>query len=380
MITFTSNRVIGRAPITSLLLSAVLLVLSACGTAVAPTPTPRSDYKIGLVLNEGGTIRDGGFNESAYNGVLLVGKDFGVDVAYKETISGKDYAAAIDTFVADGRNIIVTVGFQMIEATVQSAQKYPNAKFIGVDFTLDPLPPNFTGLLFREDEGGFLAGALAGLMTKSNTVAVIGGQQIPPVERFVKGFINGVTYTNRDAKPLFKYSTSFNNAEEGRLSAQEFITQGADVIFGAGGFTGSSAIAFAASQKVYVIGVDQDEFGTTFALGRDAEYILTSAVKRVDTAVFNSVREILDGKFTASSKVLGAAQCGVTFAPYHKAEAAVAQPTRDKLEAIWRALAGGTLNTGASDAGDTPPASLNPGDNPTVDANAPKYADCFRAS
>lgn len=356
----------------------LLIVLSACGAATAPTPTPRSDYKIGLLLNEGGTIRDGGFNESAYQGVERLRKQFGLTTTYRETISNRDYIPAIDKMVADGYNIIVAVGFQTIDAVVESTKTHPNVKFIGVDYTLDPVPANFVGLAFREDEGGFLAGSLAGMMTKSKVVAVIAGQQIPPVERFVNGFINGVRYTNQDAKALFKYAGSFNNAEEGRQIATEFITQSADVIFGAGGFTGSSGIVYAASQKVYVIGVDQDEFRTTFGLGQDAEFILTSAVKRVDTAVFNTVKDILDGKFTSGGRLLGAAQCGVTFAPYHKAEATVPQNVKTRLESIWRALAGDTLKTGADVEKSAPPASLNADEQPTVSENAPKITDCFQ--
>jgi basic membrane protein A len=176
---------------------------------------------------------------------------------------------------------------------------------------------------------------------------------------------------------LSTYTSSFIAAEEGRQKAQEFIDQKADVIFGAGGFTGSSGIAFAASKKVYVIGVDQDEFRTTFKTGSDANFILSSAVKRVDTGVYTSVKSVLDKNFKGGDLVLGAAQCGVSYAPYHNTDSAVSADVKSKLETIWRALAGGTLLTGVKD-GTTAPEPLKAGEMPKVADTAPKFADCTR--
>lgn len=363
----------------ALLLFAFVLVCVGCTPAgPAPTPTLRSDYKLGIVLNEGGSIRDGTFNEFAYNGASLAARDFGLDFAYIETVEGKDYTPAIEKMIAEGRNIIVTVGFQMAGATLEAAAKHPTVYFMGVDQAYENAPANAAGINFQEDEGGFLAGALAGMMTKSNVVGVVGGMEIPPVQRYVNGFINGAKYVNPNVEVKSVFTSAFDNPREGSDEAEKMIAEKADVIFGAGGLTGSGGIAYAAQNKVYVIGVDQDEFRTTFASGKDADYILTSAVKRVDTGVYTVVKSILDNNFKPGNVVLSAAECGITYAPFHNADKTIPADVKSRLEAIWRALAGKTLNTGAATADSTPPEALAAGALPTISDKAPKLSDCTR--
>jgi basic membrane lipoprotein Med (substrate-binding protein (PBP1-ABC) superfamily) len=355
-----------------------LLLAAGCTPSVPlPPPTLRTDFRLGMITNAQGTIRDGTFNEAAYNGLRLAAREFGLDFAYHESIEDKDYQPAIETMVADGRNVIVTIGFQMIDATVQAARKHPNVFFFCVDGAPSTdAPANFVGLLFREDQGGFLAGALAGMMTTSNVVGVVAGVKIPPVERFAQGFTNGAQYVNPAVTALVEYTSSFASPDEGRSTARDMIDQEADVIFGAGGLTGASAIAYAAENRVYVIGVDLDEFTTTFASGKDAEYILTSAIKRVDRSVYEAVKSVLDGKAQGGMTVLGADRCGITYAPFHKADAAIPAAVKARLEAIWRALAGGTLKTGAGDDAGTTVEPLAAGAVPPVSDSAPHPDTC----
>lgn len=360
-------------------LAIIVLVLASCASAAPPpTPTMRSDYKLGIILNANGSIHDGTFNETSYKGALAVSQKFGLDFAYKETVEDKDYVPTIDKMVSDGRNIIVTVGFQMQDVTLAAAAKYPKVYFAGVDQASDSSPSNFIGIVFKEDQGGFLAGALAGMMTKTNVVGIIGGVNIPPIGRFVNGFINGVHYVNKDALALFVYTSDFSNVEEGRTNADKMIAQKADVIFGAGGLTGSSGIVRAAAQKVYVIGVDQDEYITTFTTNRqDAQYILTSAVKRADNGVYSVVADILNNQVAQDKgKKRGAKECGITFAPFHDADKAIPDAVKTRLDTIWRALAGETLFTGAGDDQNPAPPPLAPGVLPPVSATAPKLSDC----
>jgi len=342
----------------------------------APTPTPRTDFKIGLVTNAQGTIRDGTFNESAYVGAATASRDFNLILTYRETIEDKDYPSAIQAMIDAGHNIIVTVGFQMQADTLAAAAANPKLFFIGVDQVPGDNPPaNFLGLQFAEDQGGFLAGALAGMMTKTNVVGVVAGIQIPPVERFVQGFVNGARYVNPNVQALSVYTTSFADPAQGTTQADNLIKQQADVIFGAGGLTGSSAIVHAAAKGKYVIGVDSDEYRTTFKTGKDAERILTSAVKRVDMGVYQAIDQIVNGKFKPGILTLTAAQCGITYAPFNRADDAIPAAVKARLEAIWRALAGNTLQTGV---GGTAPEPLSGDAQPPVGANAPKLADCTR--
>jgi len=362
-------------------LTIIIGVLTGCQPAAAPpTVTPRTDYRVGLVTDAlGGTIHDGTFNEATYNGLTRSAGSFGLDVAYSESRDPIDYAPAIQKFIDEGRNIIVTVSFDMVDVTSKFAQKYPKVYFIGIDQSLDNLPANYIAIQFREDEGGFLVGALAGMMTKSNVVGVVGGVKIPAVVRFVNGFVNGVHYTNPTAAALSVYTSAFDNVDEGRQQAQNMLDQKADVIFGAGGLTGSSAILRASEAGVYVIGVDQDEYRTTFGSGKNnpnAALILTSAVKRVDAGVYNIINDLLKGNFKSGGRTFGASECGITYAPFHDADSKITVDMKTKLDRMWSALAAGSLQTGAQT---DPPATIAPlaaGQMPPVPDNAPQMSKC----
>ena len=366
--------------------------LSACGssdssssrsaTATAPgngAGTTNPDWKLGLVTNVGGTVSDGGFSESAHEGALRAVGAFNLDYAYALSKDENDYAIQLDRQIADGRNIIVTVGYPMEAITLEYARAHVDVYFIGVDHSYagEEIPPNLIGLSFAEDEAAFVAGALAGLMTQSDVVAVIGGIEIPPVVRLAEGFRNGAQYVNPDVQVLINYTGAFDDAALGTTTATEFIAQQADVIFGAAGSTGYAGIQYAARQGVWVVGVDQDEWRSNFREGSidGSERILTSAIKRVDNGVYQAVASIIDGKPISGVVVLRTQDCGVGYAPFHQASDQIPAQAQTTLEAIWRALAAGTLSTGVGE-GAAVPAPLAPGALPDVPADAPFPADC----
>jgi len=183
------------------------------------------------------------------------------------------------------------------EGMLAAAQASPDVYFIGVDHFYSEAPANLVGLQFREDQAGFLAGALAGLLSDSDVGAGVYGIDVPPVARFRCGFENGVKHSNEGAQALGVHVPSFIDPATGAETALQFIVEGADVILGAGGATGSGAIRAAAAQGVYVIGVDQDEYLTTFGRGESpgAEFLLGSALKRVDQAVYLSLQALVEG-------------------------------------------------------------------------------------
>jgi basic membrane protein A len=362
----------------------LVILLAACGTekkqARLTAAALNPDWRLGLVTNVGGTISDGGFSESAHEGARRAVDAFHLDYAYAQTKDENDYAIQLDKQIADGRNIIITVGFPMEAITYQYAGQHPDVYFIGVDqsYSGQDIPANLIGLQFAEDEAAFVVGALAGLMTKSGTVAVIGGIDIPPVVRLADGFKNGAQYVNPAADVLITYTGDFGAPDLGTQTAQGFITQGADVIFGAAGLTGYAGINYAARQGVWVIGVDQDEWRTNFGEGQQAgsNRILTSAIKRVDVGVYQAIDSIVNGKPKGGILFLNTASCGVGYAPFHQAQASIPASDQAMMEAIWRALAAGTLETGAKDPSATPPAPLSPGQMPDVPADAPRPSDC----
>jgi basic membrane protein A len=227
-----------------------------------------------------------------------------------------------------------------------------------------------SGIQFREDQAGFLAGALAGMMTETGVVGVVAGNEIPPVKRFRQAFDNGARYVRPDIELLGVYLPTFTDPALGASAAEQMIGEGADVIFGAGGQTGSGAIKTAAEQGVYVIGVDQDEYYTTFGRGDapGAAYLLTSAVKRVDIAVYTQIQAVLDGTFVGNGNVLyDAANQGIGYADYHETSDDVPATVKERMESILQQLADGSLTTGVDlVSGDLDPQTI-PEATPFVD-------------
>lgn len=347
----------------------IIPLLAACGgqtatqpTAVPPTateataPEPPADSlpRIALVTDLG-KVNDGTFNEFAHKGAERASQEFGLEYRFIETQAQADYEANIQTFVDEGFDVIITVGFLIADATQAAAAAHPEIVFIGIDQFYVPgsVTDNLVGLQFREDQAGFLAGALAAMVSESGTIGIVAGQEIPPVKKFRHGFDNGARYVRPDINLLGVYLPTFIDPALGASTAEQMISDGADVIFGAGGPTGTGAIKAAAERGAYVIGVDQDEFVTTFANGESpgADRIISSAIKRVDVAVYNEVKAVVEGTFQGNGIALfDAAGDGVGLADFHMAADSVTPAMQTKLDEIFAALADGSLNTGVDPA------------------------------
>jgi basic membrane protein A len=300
------------------------------------------------LVTDGGKINGGSYAQYVYEGMLRATNEFGLAPAFIEPQRPDDFERSIEQFVDKGYDLIVTVSFMMGDVTKKVAQAHPDINFAIVDFAYDPPIPNVMGLAFREDQAGFMAGALAGMMTKSKTAGVVGGMPVPAVKKFRNGYENGVKYVCPDCNVIGVYTDSFTDPAQGKGVAETQIAQGADVIFGAGGLTGTGGILFAAQQGVWVIGVDTDEYYTTFKGGQEAgaDKLLSSAMKRVDVAAYTAIREVQAGTFEGRTAVLDASANGVGLAPFHQTEDVVPQEVKDRLDEIFRMLASGELDTG----------------------------------
>lgn len=311
------------------------------------------DIESVCLVTDVGRVNDGTFNEYAYNGMTDAVEDFDLDSDFIETQSQADYNANIQTCLDEGFDILVTVGFLIADATLEAAQNNPDTFFIGVDQFYEEAPDNLVGIQFREDQGGFLAGAMAGMMTESGVVGGIYGVDIPPVVKFRNGFEHGVQYVNPDAQILGVYIPSFTDPAQGASTAEQFIGEGADVIFGAGGPTGSGGIKRAAEEGIWVIGVDQDEYFTTFGGGDSpgADRLLTSAVKRVDVGVYNQIQGVVEpdsGLWAGGGHyILNASNEGISYAPFHEAEDDIPDEVKQRMEEVLQLLADEELTTGA---------------------------------
>ncbi|MDZ4718066.1 MAG: BMP family ABC transporter substrate-binding protein [Roseiflexaceae bacterium] len=315
--------------------------------AAEPTTAPTAaKFKVGLVTDVG-KVNDGTFNQYAYEGLKRAEKELGVEVAFIETQDQADYGKNMQQFADQKFDMIIGVGFLMGDALKEAATKNPNIKYAIVDNAYDPPIPNVAALVFAEDEAGYLAGVLAASLTKSGTVAAVGGIEIPPVQKFLIGYENGAKSVKADIQVKKVYIDSFTDRARGGEAAKSFIAEGADVIFGAGGQTGSGGIQAAAESGVYVIGVDQDEFVTTFKAGSapGADKIVSSAIKRVDVAVFSAIKDAQAGTFKGGTVVFNAKNEGVGLAPFNKADSVVPADVKDLIKKTIAGLADGSIKT-----------------------------------
>jgi len=331
------------------------LIATACGGAPAS-----GKLKVGLVTDSGG-VNDKSFNQSAWAGVQKAMKDLGVDAKFIESKQPTDYEKNIDQFATEKYDAIVTVGFLMGDATGLKAKQYPNIKFGIVDYGYFPSKgdkvcddtkkdcyadgglTNVTSLLFQEDEVGFLAGVVAGGMTKTGTVCTVSGMEIPPVVRYVVGYQNGAKYAKADAKTLNVYIPSFVDPAKGKEVGQSMISQGCDVVFGVGGNTGNGGLLAAKEKNLMAIGVDVDQYNT-YPEVKDA--LLTSAQKNVDVAVFNFVKGVSDKSGKAGILTANVKNGGVGLASYHDWDSKVPQAVKDKVAAALKGLVDGSIKTG----------------------------------
>lgn len=333
----------------SLMLAVLMLaslVLSAC-TPAAPTEADCGKEEVlcvGLVTDVG-EIDDKSFNQSAWEGVQLAETELGAIVKFVETKDAKDYLANIDLFATKSYDVIVTVGFALGDATAEAAAKYPEIDFIGVDQFQGETKANVTGLIFPEDKAGFLAGALAAMLTKTGTIAaVLGTDLVPPVVAFKEGYEAGAKYINPDINLISTYhpgglDVAFTDPEWGATTAKQALDQGADVIFGAGGKTGNGAlIEVAGNAGKYCIGVDSDQWGT---VPEAHACLISSAMKLITPGVFDLIKLSNDGAFPGGN-FLGA----TGLAPFHDFDASVPQDIKDKLNQIDAGLKDGSITTG----------------------------------
>lgn len=311
-------------------------------------------FCVGLVTDVG-EIDDKSFNQSAWEGVKQAEEALGAQVDYIETKDAKDYAANIDLFAENGFDAIVTVGFALGQATTEAAQRYPDVDFIGVDQFQSPEAPegwegewplpNVVGLIFPEDQAGYLAGVLAAELSETGTIAaVLGTDLVPPVVAFKEGYEAGALATNPDINIISTYhpgglDVAFTDPEWGASTAAQAVNQGADVVFGAGGKTGNGALIEVAGQEgVYCIGVDSDQWET---VPEAHPCLVTSAMKLITPGVSELLQASEAGNLPTGNYV-----GEVGLAPYHDFEDEIPAETKELVSTTEQGLASGEIDTG----------------------------------
>jgi basic membrane protein A len=300
----------------ALLAVAVLsLVAAGCGgdddeeagedTGAATTEAPAgSDIRVCLITDIGG-LNDRGFNSLANQGLERAASELGVETRVLESQSDADYVPNLSECATQGFDLVFSVGFLMGQATEDAAGQFPDSTFAIIDFAYEAPGPNLQGLVFKEQETGYLVGYLAGLVTETNTVSSVGGEKIPPVDRFIAGYQKAVVDANPDANTLLGYSQDFVDQAKCKEVALDQIAKGSDVVFQVAGGCGLGALDAAAEQGVWGIGVDADQ-------GHLGDHILTSSLKRVDEAVFQTIEKLVNGETVGGGlTVFGLAEDGV---------------------------------------------------------------------
>jgi len=366
----------------------VLLALAAPGCKKSDTSSPEkapapepSALKIGLVTDVGGR-GDQSFNDGALRGLetwaagvryatqgyqtlkkeeiqaavpadvqkLRTIAPLGVRPVVLQAKQQEDYAPNLELLIEDGASLAIGVGFMLENAVEQAAKKHPDARFLLIDSPIlapqgtPAAMPNVKPLTFREQEGAFLVGALAGMVTKTGVVGFVGGMQIPLIRRFEAGFRAGVAATNPDAagKVLVGYTGSFDRVEAGKQVAQDMIAKNADVIFHAAGADGLGAIAAAQEAGRWAIGCDSDQHHV--APGA----MLTSLIKRVDLAVYLAVDEIVAGKFASGHRDLGLKEGALGWAPLRSEKLENREQLTARLEALREQVVSGAVQVPAT--------------------------------
>lgn len=264
------------------------------GSTAQETPAKES-IKVGLVTDVGG-LNDRSFNQLANEGLERAKAELGVETRVLISKANSDYVPNLSTLAQQQFDLVIGVGFLMADAMNTVAPKFPNTNFaiIDVDATgLKAKPTNVSGALFKENEAGYLVGYMAGLYLKDEgggTASSVGGQKIPPVDAYIAGYQAGVKAANPDAKTVNGYSQKFDDPAPCKELALDHIAQGAKVVFQVAGGCGLGALDAAKEKGAQGIGVDADQ-------GYLGDYIMTSALKKVDVAVYDEVKAVQDGTF-----------------------------------------------------------------------------------
>lgn len=370
-----------RTRITSLatIVAATSLVV---GGAVASAQSPAASmaatgWKVGVVTDVG-TLDDRNFNQFSWEGAQRGAADIGGTADNIVTTSSADYAKNIQTFVDNGANVIVTIGFAMGDSTLAAAKAHPEIKFIGVDQGIcvdetgasdptfackgDPavLYPNYQGVVFAEAQPGYLAGIVAANVSKSQHIAVIGGASfIPAVANYANGYAAGAKSVNPDIKVEIQYVSddlgkAFNDPAGGKAFAEQLLQlyPDIDVVFQAAGKTGNGVLqavcdAKASNPDVWGIGVDVDQHLST---PESDACILTSAEKKLSNAVDSAVIAAANGTAVGGNVLYNASNNGIGLSPYYDFASAITPETQAAVDAAFAAFAGGTLDPLASPA------------------------------
>jgi basic membrane protein A len=321
--------------------------LPARGGAHAPPVASRpsggkAPARVGLVFDVGGR-GDKSFNDAAYAGVAKAEAELGVEASYLEPAGTEDREAALRLFAARGFDLVLGVGFIFSSDVEAVARAYPSVQFACVDYAPGPdgIPPNVAALAFREEEGSFLVGAVAGMLSKTGHVGFVGGMTGPLIRKFEVGYAEGVKAACPSCVVHAGYAgptpDAFRDPAKGKALANAQIAAGSDIVYHASGATGHGVFEAAKDAHVLAIGVDTDQHDEMPGT------VVTSMVKRADVAVFEIVREAAEKRFRAGMRVFGLKEGGVDYVHDGAHAAGLPDVVKQKVEPLRAAVIRGEI-------------------------------------
>lgn len=307
-----------RKVFATVLAAAMAASLTACGggkegAAVSSAESESEEgisgegFKVGLITDVGG-VNDGSFNQSAWEGLQRAMDELGIEANYLESATDADYVPNMETFVDEEYDLIISVGYMLADATRTAAEANPDCNFAIIDDATIDLD-NVTCLMFKQEQASYLVGYVAGLMTETDNIGFVLGMANETMNQFGYGYCAGAIDVNPDITIQQFNANSFADSATGKTNANTAITNGADIVFHAAGATGLGVIEACQEAGVYAIGVDSDQSGIA------PNTIITSAMKRVDNAVFDTVESLIAGKLESGVKVYDLSIGGVDIAP-----------------------------------------------------------------
>lgn len=330
---------------------AVLLVVAGCGGAKTDSGTGGTAgapaVKIGLVFDVGGR-GDQSFNDAAYKGLERAMTELKVpeeNTEYIEPGEGGDRESALRQLASGPYDVIFGIGFLFSDDILAVAKDFPDKKFACVDMNVPEsgeLPANVVALKFKEEEGSYLVGALSGWLAPSGKVGFVGGMQIPLIKKFEAGYVAGVKKANPAATVDVKYAgvdgNAFKNPTKGKELALAIYGAGADIIYHASGSTGLGVFEAANEKNKLAIGVDSDQQSAM------PGHVLTSMVKRVDVAVFDTIKDVIAGTFPGGQvHIFGLKEKGVDYVYDEKNREMIPEDVHARVEALRAEIEAGAI-------------------------------------
>ena len=314
------------------------------------------DYRACMVSDTGG-IDDNSFNENAWAGMQRAEQELGVEVRFLESRSAEDYARNIDQHIADGCDMIVTVGFLLGDATKAAAEANPDTRFAIVDFAYDPAIPNVEGLVYATAEGAMLAGYAAASWSQTDVVGTFGGINIGPgVTDFMDGFIAGVNYWNEQSGESVTvlggrnpndpdsgtFTGNFDSTDDAAAVTNGMLQEDADVILPVGGPIGQGTFAAIEQSGLEAVGLGVD-VDWTLTVPQYESLMLTSIIKRIDNSVFQAVERGVNDEDIQPVFLSNLENEGVGIAPFHDYEDAISQEVKDHITEMIDMIIAGDL-------------------------------------